>query len=204
MNVNYIYVAICFIPLVLYIIKLRKFKLTVSKMVVIAMFSGVSFILGKIVLLQFPQGGSINLLSSLPIILIGLIYGPVEGMTTGLISGVLSLLGGYIIHPVQLFLDFIIPPMILGFSGIFGSSSKWKIFLGCLIVVSFKCCVHTISGVVFFSSYASGFDVGPWLYSIVYNFSCEGVEGFLSLIVATILPLEKIKKEANRGHRISA
>ena len=111
MNANYIYVALCFIPLVLYLIKLRNFKLNVKKMVVIAMFSGLSFILSKIVFIQYPQGGSINLLSSLPILLIGLIYGPVEGMTTGLITGVLGLFGGYIIHPVQLFLDFIIPKL---------------------------------------------------------------------------------------------
>ena len=39
MNLNYILVAICFIPLVLYLIKLRNFKLTVKKMVVIAMYS---------------------------------------------------------------------------------------------------------------------------------------------------------------------
>lgn len=107
MNANYIYVALCFIPLVLYLIKLRNFKLNVKKMVVIAMFSGLSFILSKIVFIQYPQGGSINLLSSLPILLIGLIYGPVEGMTTGLITGVLGLFGGYIIHPVQLFLSLI-------------------------------------------------------------------------------------------------
>ena len=95
MNANYIYVALCFIPLVLYLIKLRNFKLNVKKMVVIAMFSGLSFILSKIVFIQYPQGGSINLLSSLPILLIGLIYGPVEGMTTGLITGVLGLFGGF-------------------------------------------------------------------------------------------------------------
>ena len=138
MNANYIYVALCFIPLVLYLIKLRNFKLNVKKMVVIAMFSGLSFILSKIVFIQYPQGGSINLLSSLPILLIGLIYGPVEGMTTGLITGVLGLFGGYIIHPVQLFLDFIIPPMILGLSGMFGSDSRAKVFFGCLIVVFLK------------------------------------------------------------------
>lgn len=202
MNINYIYAAICFIPLVLYIIKLRSFKLTVKKMVIIAMFSGISFILSKIVFIQYPQGGSINLLSSLPILLIGLIYGPVEGMTTGLIAGVLGLFGGYIIHPIQLFLDFIIPPMILGLSGMLGSNSRTKIFLGCLIVVFLKCCVHVVSGVVFFASYAPD-GMGPWIYSIIYNFSCAGVEGFLSLIVVTILPLDKIKKEANKG-QISA
>lgn len=204
MNLNYILVAICFIPLVLYLIKLRNFKLTVKKMVVIAMFSGISFILGNITFIQYPQGGGISLLPSLPILLIGLIYSPVEGMTAGLIAGVLSLFGGYIIHPIQLFLDFIIPPMILGLSGMFGTDSRKKVFLGCVVAVFLRVCVHVVSGVVFFSSYAAGFNMGPWLYSIIYNFSCAGVEGLLSLIVATILPIEKIKKEANKNTQASA
>ena len=95
MNLNYILVAICFIPLVLYLIKLRNFKLTVKKMVVIAMFSGISFILGNITFIQYPQGGGISLLPSLPILLIGLIYSPVEGMTAGLIAGVLPCTWSY-------------------------------------------------------------------------------------------------------------
>ena len=204
MNINYICAVVCFIPLVLYIIKLRSFKLTVKKMVVIAMFSGISFILSKIVFIQYPQGGSINLLSSLPVLLIGLIYGPIEGMTTGLITGILALFGGYIIHPIRLFLDFIIPPMILGLSGMFGTDSRKKVFFGCLIAVFLRCCVHVVSGVIFFASYAEGFGMGPWLYSIIYNFSCVGVEGLLSLIVATILPIDKIKSVANKNNQISA
>ena len=46
--------------------------------------------------------------------------------------------------------------------------------------------------------------MGPWLYSIIYNFSSEGVEGLLSSIVATILPIGKIKKEANKNSQASA
>ena len=193
MEKNYIFAILCFIPLILYIIKLKTFKLTVKKMVIIAMLSGISFILSKIVFIQFPQGGSINLLSSLPILTVGFILGPVEGMTAGLITGILSLMGGYIIHPVQIFLDFIIPPMVLGLCGMFGSDSKAKIFTGGLVVVVLKCFVHIVSGVVFFSSYAEQFNMGPWLYSAIYNFSCEGVEGFLSVIVATLIPMHKIK-----------
>ena len=73
MEKNYIFAILCFIPLILYIIKLKTFKLTVKKMVIIAMLSGISFILSKIVFIQFPQGGSINLLSSLPILTVGFI-----------------------------------------------------------------------------------------------------------------------------------
>lgn len=193
METNYILAILCFIPLILYIVKLRNFKLTVKKMVIIAMFSGIAFILDKIVIIQYPQGGGITLLSSMPILFVGLILGPIEGMTTGLITGILSLMGGYIIHPIQLFLDFIIPPMFLGLCGMFGNDSKGKIFIGGLIVVILKCFIHTVSGVIFFASYAEQFNVGPWLYSMVYNLSSQGVEGFLSLIAVTLIPMQKIK-----------
>lgn len=193
METNYILAILCFIPLILYIVKLRNFKLTVKKMVIIAMFSGIAFILDKIVIIQYPQGGGITLLSSMPILFVGLILGPIEGMTTGLITGILSLMGGYIIHPIQLFLDFIIPPMFLGLCGMFGNDSKVKIFIGGLIVVILKCFIHTVSGVIFFASYAEQFNVGPWLYSMVYNLSSQGVEGFLSLIAVTLIPMQKIK-----------
>lgn len=37
----------------------------------------------------------------------------------------------------------------------------------------------------------------PLPYSIVYNLSGTGVEGLLSSIVLTVMPLAKIKKMAN-------
>lgn len=70
-------------------------------MVMIALFAGVHFCLSKIQFVQYPQGGGFNLLSSLPILLVGVLYGPTIGMTCGLLSGLITLLGGqlFIVHP---------------------------------------------------------------------------------------------------------
>lgn len=194
---NTIMLIICLIPITFYIFNLKGYKLNTKTMIVIALFSACTFVLSKIQLIQYPQGGGINLLSSLPIMIIGLLYGPVTGMTCGLVAGLISLIGGaYIIHPAQFLLDYILPTMLLGVSGLFGSETKKKVFLGCLIAVLLKETSHILSGCVFFGEYAwEGWN--PILYSMVYNLSGTGVEGLLSSIVLTIIPLTKIKKMAN-------
>ena len=86
--------------------------------------------------------------------------------------------------------------MLLGVSGLFGGETKKKVFLGCLFAVILKQTAHILSGCVFFAEYAwDGWN--PIAYSIIYNLSGTGVEGLLSSIVLTILPLSKIKKMAN-------
>ena len=194
---NTIMLIICLVPIAFYIFNLRKFKLNTKTMIVVALFAACNLVLSKIQLIQYPQGGGINLLSSLPILMVGLLYGPITGMTCGLVAGLISLIGGaYIIHPAQFLLDYILPTMLLGVSGIFGSDSKKNIFIGCLIAVLLKQTAHILSGCIYFGAYAwEGWD--PLPYSIVYNLSGTGVEGILSSIVLTVMPLAKIKKMAN-------
>ena len=194
---NTIMLIICLVPIAFYIFNLRKFKLNTKTMIVVALFAACNLVLSKIQLIQYPQGGGINLLSSLPILMVGHLYGPITGMTCGLVAGLISLIGGaYIIHPAQFLLDYILPTMLLGVSGIFGSDSKKNIFIGCLIAVLLKQTAHILSGCIYFGAYAwEGWD--PLPYSIVYNLSGTGVEGLLSSIVLTVMPLAKIKKMAN-------
>ena len=194
---NTIMLIICLIPIVYYLLNIRKIKLDTKTMIVIALFVAFNFILSKVKLIQYPQGGSIDLLSSLPILMIGILYGPIIGMTCGLITGILSLIGStYIIHPAQFLLDYILPTMMLGLSGLFGCKNKRNIFIGCLLAVLLKEVSHILSGCVYFAEYAwKGWN--PLAYSIIYNLSSTGVEGLLSTIVLTIMPLNKIRKIDN-------
>ena len=195
--VNTIMLIICLIPIGYYLLNIKKFKLDTKTMIMISLFAACSVVLSKIKLIQYPQGGGIDLLSSLPILMIGLLYGPITGMTCGLIAGLIGLIGSaYIIHPAQFLLDYILPTMLLGLSGLFGSNNKKNIFIGCLLAVILKNIAHILSGCIYFGEYAwEGWN--PLAYSIVYNLSGTGLEGLLSVIVLTTMPLAKIKKMAN-------
>ena len=68
--------------------------------------------------------------------------------------------------------------------------------MGCLLAILLKQIVHTLSGCIYFSEYTwEGWN--PLFYSIVYNLSGTGLEGILSTIVLTIIPLAKIQRMAN-------
>lgn len=195
--VNTIMLIICLIPIAYYLLNIKKIKLDTKDMIVVSLFAAFSIVLSKIKLIQYPQGGGIDLLSSLPILMISLLYGPIIGMTCGLITGILGLMGSaYIIHPAQFLLDYILPTMLLGLSGLFNCKNKKNVFIGCLLAVFLKQIAHILSGCIYFAQYAwEGWN--SLAYSIVYNLSGTGLEGLLSTIVLTIIPLAKIKNMAN-------
>ncbi|PAB60009.1 energy-coupled thiamine transporter ThiT [Anaeromicrobium sediminis] len=174
-----------------YIMKLRKNKFDTRTMVIVSMFSALSYILYLIQFIKYPQGGGISLFSMLPVMLLSLIYGNAVGLTGGLIFGFLKLLNGYfIVHPIQFLLDYILSTMMLGIAGSFGNHKKVKVILGCLLAVFVSVNLNVLSGVIFFGQYApEGMNV--WWYSIVYNYSSAGLEGVLTTIIIGLMPLKK-------------
>ncbi len=182
---------------ILYIKEIRKTKFTTKKIVVIGIFSGISFILSMIEFIKFPQGGGIALFSMMPIMVVSLLFGKGEGLTAGLVYGLLKLLNGaYVVHPIQLLLDYVLANMVLGLAGSFGRDTKIKVVLGCLMASMLSVLCSVLSGVVFFGEFTpQGMNV--WLYSTVYNFACVGLEGILCTILVAFMPLARIAKQAN-------
>lgn len=180
----------------LYLNEIRKTKFTTKKIVVIGIFSGISFILSMIEFIKFPQGGGIALFSMMPVMVVSLLFGKAEGLTSGLLYGLLKLLNGaYVVHPVQFLLDYVLANMVLGFAGSFGNNKKIKVILGCLMASMISVLCSVLSGVVFFGQYTPE-GVNVWLYSIVYNFLCVGLEGILCTILVAFMPLGRIAKQA--------
>lgn len=180
--------------LILFVIGFRKTDMTLKKMIVISLFSAIAFILSFIQFISYPQGGGINLVPMVPIMLIGILYGNTEGMTCGLIFGILSLItGGHIVSIAEALLDYILAFVVLGLSGFVGRDNKYKILISSIIVVALSVFSNIVSGVYFYGEYApQGMNV--WKYSIVYNLTSTGVVGILSIIVIMLLPLNKLKK----------
>ncbi|UOW68752.1 energy-coupled thiamine transporter ThiT [Paraclostridium bifermentans] len=180
-----------------YLKGLKNTKFTTKTVVMIGMFSAISYILSMIEFIKYPQGGGISLFSMLPTMLLSVLFGNTVGITGGLIYGVLKLLKGvYIIHPAQFLLDYILPTMLLGLAGSFGKDKKSKVILGCLFAVVLSVSMNIISGCVFFGDYApEGMNV--FVYSFLYNVSSQGVEGLLSALIIWILPLERLNRAIN-------
>ena len=105
----------------------------------------------------------------------------------------------YIIHPVQLLLDYTIAFSCFGIVGLFGKDDK-DFMLGFIVACFIRFLSSSISGYVFFKEYApEGWN--PILYTIVYNGSYIFTECILSLIVINVEPVRKIINSFKRKYQ---
>lgn len=136
-----------------------------------------SFTLSYIKLWKMPQGGSITLVSMLPIMLFSYIYGAKKGVLIGLIYGILqSLQDPYIVHPAQFLLDYPIAYAVTGLAGcltyteILKKLPQVKFAIGAIIGAVLRFVSHVLSGVFAFGAYAKDAGASSALtYSLVYN-----------------------------------
>lgn len=175
---------------------MSKNKFSTQFLVQAGIMIAIATVLSYIKIFQMPQGGSVTAGSMIPIMLIGLIYGPKKGIITGIVHGLLqALLEGYVVHPLQFLLDYPIAFGCLGLSGIFSNKLKslkinnlkkyLYIIIGVLISILGRFVSHVISGSIFFKEYA-GAD-NPWIYSIIYNSTYLLVEFAISSVVLILL-----------------
>ena len=157
----------------------------VKYLVLCAVLIALSIGLNEVKLLHLPYGGSITLLSMLAATLAGYFCGPKWGLISGLALGLLNLIvGGYVIPPVQLLLDYILAFTALGLSGFF-SESKNGLYIGYAVSVVARFICSFLSGWIFFGEYAPE-GMNPALYSFTYNGITIGLEGVITLVIRAI------------------
>jgi len=86
-------------------------------LVIVSLAAALSTALGMIRLIELPQGGSITL-ELLPILYVAFWLGPVHGVSAGVLSGLIQLLlRPFVVHPVQVLLDYPLPMAAAGLAG---------------------------------------------------------------------------------------
>ncbi len=185
----------------------NKNKLTTRKLVFCAMALALATVISTVIKLpSLPAGGSITLFSMLVICLVGYWYGPVIGLITALAYGVLQFITGpYVVHPVQVLLDYPLAFGALGLSGFFWQK-KNGLIIGYVAGVLGRLLMHEISGYLFYTEYVSG-DPGANLSAIwastVYNMSYILPEMILTLILLCLPQirdmLKRLKALANQA-----
>lgn len=91
--------------------------ITTRDVVTVALAAALSVALSFLRLIELPQGGSITL-ELLPVFYIAFLRGPWHGIAAGLISGTIQLiLRPFIVHPVQVLLDYPIAMAVAGVAG---------------------------------------------------------------------------------------
>lgn len=150
-------------------------KREIKKITVTAVLLALGAVLSLIKVYELPLGGSITLLSMLPVCLISILYGVKWAIAPTIVYGVFQMLTGGIfgwgltasVLVGSIFFDYIFAFGILALSGIF----RKKGITGCLSGIALACIIrfvfHFISGVIFFGSLEVFNNI--YLYSLAYN-----------------------------------
>lgn len=160
--------------------KNEKVLTLVEGAVMVALATVLSFV--KIV--HLPWGGSITLLSMLPIIVFSIKRGVANGLAASFVFALIQFiqgcadgLFGWGLTPVALvaciFIDYIFAFTVLGLAGIFRKYGMPGVIGGSVMAMGLRLVCHYISGVLIFGSFGelwNGFTVNePCLYSLLYN-----------------------------------
>lgn len=147
-----------------------------------------------------PTGGSLALLSVLPLMLLSALFGPALGVAAGAAAAVLAMLllpDWALVHPMQFFVEHLVCMTSLGYTGLFGAKSRARLLAGAVLAAAVNLLGHIFSGVLFFGAYAPA-GMGVWKYSVIYNVGSQGTENLAAVILLLLLPLAGLQKAVRR------
>ncbi len=177
-----------------YMKKLNKFAMS-------ALLVALAYVLSFVKILHLPFGGSITLFSmlfiSLPAYFFGISYGFMASVTYSLLQLVVD---PYIVHPLQLIMDYTVAFSCFGVVGFF-RHQKNGLQVGFVVACIIRFVSSSISGYVFFKEYAPE-SWNPLVYTVVYNGSYIFIECVMSLIFVSVRQvnnlIERIRKKADK------
>lgn len=172
----------------------KRIKWNASMIAKAAICIALAYVFSMIKVFRMPMGGSVTLVSMLPLILFAVAFGPLEGVLIGCVYGLLQLLiDPYVIHPMQLLVDY---PMAFAavtlacVSTILPLPRRAKLPTAVLLGYLGRYIMAVISGAVFFAEYAG--EQGALVYSLVYNLSYLGPEAILCMAVALVPGMHRL------------
>lgn len=153
-----------------------------------------AYILSMIRMFRMPMGGSVKLAAMLPLILFSVSFGPLEGLLIGSAYGLLDLLmDPYIIHPIQMLVDYPMAYAALALScaaNLLPIPKRLHLPAAVLLGYLGRYIMAVLSGVIFFAEYAG--EQGAWVYSLTYNLAYLGVEALISMAIACIPGMDRL------------
>lgn len=172
-------------------------KVSVEQLVTSAILIALAMVLSLIKVYKLPLGGSVTLMSMVPVCMISLKYGVKWGFLCSFLYGFVQLctdLGEVMSWGMDvrmwigcIVFDYLLAYGILGLSGIFRNKKTPVMLTGVGIAVFIRFVNHYISGSIFFDIWMPEEFDNPFLYSLIYNGSYMLPELIFTLIGAGVL-----------------
>jgi thiamine transporter len=169
----------------------------IKRLVITAMLIALAAVLSLVKIWQMPLGGSVTLLSMLPICLISIKYGVKWGLFGAFVYSIVQIyldLGSLMSWGMTvkiwigcILFDYIFAYTALGFAGIFKNKGAAGIIAGVTLALVLRFISHIISGTIFFDIWMPEGWANPAIYSIFYNGAYMLPELIFTVIGASVL-----------------
>ena len=151
--------------------------------VLIALATGLS----NIKVYNMPLGGSVTLMSMVPVVLISVMFGLKWGVGSAFVYSLIQFMLGALVDGLfawglnwqsligTILLDYIVAFTVIGIAGVFRKKGAVGIVLGSCVALMCRFVSHLLSGVIIFANFdqfelfGKAFAGNPWLYSAAYN-----------------------------------
>lgn len=187
--------VVCILILVAFWFLGDKRKLSDTRAIVYgAIAMALSFALSYAKLFSLPQGGSITFASLLPLMIYSCMFGTRRGLIVCTLYGFLQAIQDpWLLHPMQVLLDYPLAFGFIGVSGIFMEKGVFKekkilaFLLGGVVAVLLRYICHVFSGAFVFASITKYPTMGAaFAYSLGYN-SFALADMAISLVAGSFL-----------------
>ena len=155
----------------------------VRKLVFSAVCIALSTVSANLLSFHLPFGGSITFFSMFFICFAGYMYGPAVGISAAVAHGLLQFISNpYIVHPIQVILDYFLAFGALGISGFF-HNRKRGLYTGYIAGVLGRLFFACISGAIFFTEYTGSVmdNFAAVMSGVIYNLTYIGPEMVVTL-----------------------
>ena len=182
----------------------------IYKIAVSAVMIALSTALSMVKVWQMPLGGSITLLSMLPVCMIGILFGTAAAILPCVLYGAIQMMldgvfgwgltAGTLVGSIVF--DYLLAFGLLCLAGLFRKKGNGGIVAGVAIAVFARFCSHLVSGTIFFKN----FSVlnSPFVYSVAYNGTYMLPELVITVLGAFALAQLGVYKRVNAlGARFS-
>ena len=167
-------------------------KTNLKKLGISSVMVALSTVLSLVTIWKMPLGGSVTLLSMVPIILVSYLLGTKWGIASAFVNALLQLALGIMIDGVlgwgltplsltgTIFLDYLVPFTLLGFAGLFAKKGRIGQYAGAVLVIVIRFICHLVSGAIIFDIWC------PWKRIWLYSFCYNGAYMLPELIITTV------------------
>ena len=147
---------------------------------------------------EFPYGGSVTVMSFVPVLVYAYFFGPVRGLIAGFVYGILQFIQSpWILTPMSFILDYLLAFSCIGLMGFASKLTKnttANLLIGTAVTFFARLVMHVLAGIIYFKHgvVASGLPTSSaFLYSLCYNVIYISIDCALCLVAFFLLEHKK-------------